>query len=252
MLFLRRVARVAIRFDHSPGCRARTAPRRRRVPARALLPGPPRRAGKRVHRFSRPPGVPALRPRDGARRLLRNLRRDVGKDPLRRSHHRVSGEVRRLDRDPARDGVRRREGGERRDHAAAVSGRPRGTGSVLMAAPTEKRFWLLRRLSRVMSVLAWVVLVLIALVVPVGFARAIVARSPEDFMQTLAYGVSGGFIFIYLLYMAQWIQVILAVEENTKQTTYVLEKLTTLMQQVRDRLGESSEQLSRESGEKFE
>jgi len=120
-----------------------------------------------------------------------------------------------------------------------------------MAAP-EKRFWLLRRLSRVMSVLAWVVLVLIALVVPVGFARAIVARSPEDFTQTLAYGVSGGFIFIYLLYTAQWIQVILAVEENTKQATYVLEKLTTLTQQVRDRLGEPSEPVSRESGEKFE
>jgi uncharacterized membrane protein len=129
-----------------------------------------------------------------------------------------------------------------------------------MATPTEKRFWLLRRLSKVMSVLAWVVLVIIALVVPVGFARAIMARSQEDFMAWLAYGVSGGFIFIYLLYMAQWIQVILAVEENTKQATYVLEKLTTLTQQVRDRLGEpaetagrdSSEAISREAGEKVE
>jgi uncharacterized membrane protein len=117
-----------------------------------------------------------------------------------------------------------------------------------MATPTEKRFWLLRRLSKVMSILAWVVLVLIALVVPVGFARAIVARNPDDFMQVLAYGVSGAFIFIYLLYTAQWIQVILAVEENTKHATYVLEKLTTLMQQVRDRLGEPSNQES----EKFE
>ncbi len=121
-----------------------------------------------------------------------------------------------------------------------------------MAAPTEKRFWLLRRLSKVMSVLAWVVLVIIALVVPVGFARAIVGRSPEDFMQTLTYGVSGGFIFIYLLYTAQWIQVILAVEENTKQATYVLEKLTTLTQQVRDRLGEPSERPTHEPGDKFE
>ncbi len=121
-----------------------------------------------------------------------------------------------------------------------------------MATPNEKRFWLLRRLSKVMSILAWVVLVIVALVVPVGFARAIVARSPDDFMQTLAYGASGGFIFIYLLYTAQWIQVILAVEENTKQTTYVLEKLTTLTQQVRDRLGEGSDRTSREVGEKFE
>ena len=122
-----------------------------------------------------------------------------------------------------------------------------------MSAPGEKRFWLLRRLSRVMSVLAWVVLVIIVLVVPVGFARAVVDRAPDEFMETLKYAVSGGFIFIYLLYTAQWIQVILAVEENTKQSTYVLEKLTTLMQQVRDRLGDPSERpASREITEERE
>jgi uncharacterized membrane protein len=118
-----------------------------------------------------------------------------------------------------------------------------------MAMSTEKRFWLLRRLSKVMSVMAWIVLVIVALVLPIGFARSIVARSPDDFMQTLAYGVSGLFIFIYLLYTAQWIQVILAVEENTKQTAYVLEKLTTLTQQVRDRLGETAERADREAGD---
>ena len=115
-----------------------------------------------------------------------------------------------------------------------------------MSMPTEKRFWLLRRLSRVMSVLAWIVLVIVALVVPVGMARAIVNRSPDDFVSILTYGGSGLFIFIYLLYTAQWIQVILAVEENTKQTTYVLEKLTTLTQQVRDRLGDPVERPSEE------
>ena len=47
-----------------------------------------------------------------------------------------------------------------------------------MSPATEKRFWLLRRLSKVMSVLAWIVLVIVLLVVPVGFARAIIARSP--------------------------------------------------------------------------
>ena len=118
-----------------------------------------------------------------------------------------------------------------------------------MPTSTEKRFWLLRRLSKVMSVMAWIVLVIVALVLPIGFARSIVARSPDDFLQTLAYGVSGGFIFIYLLYTAQWIQVILAVEENTKQATYVLEKLTTLTQQVRDRLGETVERTGREAGD---
>jgi uncharacterized membrane protein len=105
----------------------------------------------------------------------------------------------------------------------------------------KRRFWLLRRLSKVLSVLAWVVLALIALVVPVGLARAILSRSSEDALQTLAYGASGGIIFVSLLYMAQWIQVILAIEENTRQATFVLEKLTTLTQQVRDRLGETEE-----------
>jgi uncharacterized membrane protein len=115
-----------------------------------------------------------------------------------------------------------------------------------MASSSEKQFWLLRRLSKVMSVLAWIVLVIVALVVPVGLARSIVARSLEDLLQTLTYGASGGFIFIYLLYTAQWIQVILAVEDNTRQTTYVLEKLTTLTQQIRDRIGEAADRADRE------
>lgn len=118
-----------------------------------------------------------------------------------------------------------------------------------MGPSSEKRFWLLRRLSKVMSVLAWIVLVIVALVVPVGLARSIVARSLEDLLQTLAYGLSGGFIFIYLLYTAQWIQVILAVEDNTKQTTYVLEKLTTLTQQIRDQIGEAADRADRERGD---
>ena len=80
----------------------------------------------------------------------------------------------------------------------------------------------------------------------------IVGRSPDDFMSALAYGASGGFIFIYLLYTAQWIQVILAVEENTKQATYVLEKLTTLTQQVRDRLGDSMDHSTQETGDRLE
>jgi hypothetical protein len=38
--------------------------------------------------------------------------------------------------------------------------------------------------------------------------------------------------------VAQSIQAILAIEENTRHTSFVLEKLTTLVQQVRDRLPE--------------
>lgn len=112
----------------------------------------------------------------------------------------------------------------------------------------ERRFWLLRRLSKVLSILAWVVLVLIALVVPVGLARAILVRSLEEALQTLGYGASGAIIFIYLLYMAQWIQVMLAIEENTKQAAFVLEKLTTLTQQVRDRLAETEGDLGSRAG----
>ena len=101
----------------------------------------------------------------------------------------------------------------------------------------ERRFWLLRRLSKLLGVLAWVVVVLIVLVVPVGIARALIGHSWEELMETLGYGVSGMGLFIMLLYMAQWIQVILAIEENTRHATHVLEKLTTLTQQVRDRMG---------------
>ena len=69
-------------------------------------------------------------------------------------------------------------------------------------------------------------------------------------MQWLGYAVSGLAIFITLLFQAQMIQVLLAVEENTKQSTYVLEKLTTLTQQVRDRLGETVDR--REPGDQVE
>lgn len=101
----------------------------------------------------------------------------------------------------------------------------------------ERRFWLLRRLSKVLGVLAWLVLALVALVVPVGTARALIAQSWVDLVETLGYGVSGIGLFIMLLYMAQWIQVILAIEENTRHGTFVLEKLATLTQQLRDRIG---------------
>ena len=111
----------------------------------------------------------------------------------------------------------------------------------------ERRFWLLRRLPRVLSVLAWIVLALVVVVVPVGLARGILTQSGPDVMDSLKYGASGLLIFIWLLYMAQWIQVILAIEENTKQQTYVLEKLATLTQQVRDRLS-ALEAEGRESG----
>ena len=102
----------------------------------------------------------------------------------------------------------------------------------------ERRFWLLRRMAKVLSVAAWLVFALVVLVTPVGIARAVLSGDNLEMMEWLKYGASGGLIFVNLLWIAQSVQVNLAIEENTKQSTYVLEKLTTLSQQIRDRLGE--------------
>jgi len=87
---------------------------------------------------------------------------------------------------------------------------------------------------------AWLVFALVVLVTPVGMARGWLSGNKLEVIDWLKYGASGGLIFVNLLWVAQSIQVILAIEENTKQATYVLEKLTTLTQQVRDRLGEEA------------
>ena len=113
----------------------------------------------------------------------------------------------------------------------------------------ERRFWLLRRLCKVLSALGWVALGLTILITPVGIARAIVGGSTAEIWDWIKYGASGGLFFLYVVFLAQSIEVVLAVEENTKQSTYVLEKLTTLMQQVRDRLGDLSERKAPESPE---
>jgi len=105
----------------------------------------------------------------------------------------------------------------------------------------ERRFWLLRRLCKVLSALGWVALGLTILVTPVGIARAILGGSSTEIWDWIKYGASGGLFFLYVVFLAQSIEVVLAVEENTKQSTFVLEKLTTLMQQVRDRLADLSE-----------
>lgn len=105
-----------------------------------------------------------------------------------------------------------------------------------MATPGEKRFWLLRRLSKVFLMVAWIVLILILLVTPVAVVRAWIQGNHDELMFWLSYAGSGLLIFVNLLWVAQSIQVILAIEENTRHTGYVLEKLTTLAQQIRDRL----------------
>jgi len=102
----------------------------------------------------------------------------------------------------------------------------------------ERRFWLLRRLCKVLSALGWIALGVTILVTPVGIARAILSGSSADLWDWVKYAASGGLFFLYAVFLAQAIEVILAIEENSKQSTFVLEKLTTLMQQVRDRLGD--------------
>jgi len=105
----------------------------------------------------------------------------------------------------------------------------------------ERRFWLLRRLCKVLSAVGWIALGLTILVTPVGIARAILGGSSAEVWDWVKYGASGGLFFLYVVFLAQSIEVILAVEENTKHSAFVLEKLTTLMQQVRDRLGEMND-----------
>jgi uncharacterized membrane protein len=112
----------------------------------------------------------------------------------------------------------------------------------------ERRFWLLRRLCKVLSALGWLALGLTILITPVGIARAIVNGSSADLWDWVKYAASGGLFFLYAVFLAQAIEVILAIEENSKQSTFVLEKLTTLMQQVRDRLGELADRTALEEG----
>lgn len=109
-----------------------------------------------------------------------------------------------------------------------------------MSMLPKKRFWLIRRMATAMTIAAWLILVFLVIATPIVIVRNMMGDvslgvGPMEWFYTV---VSGLLLFINLLWVAQSIQVILAIEENTKQSTYVLEKLTTLMQQVRDRVGE--------------
>jgi hypothetical protein len=115
-----------------------------------------------------------------------------------------------------------------------------------VSAPT--RFWLLRRLSKAFTVAAWIVLTLVVIVTPVAVARAVLQRSHEELVFWMSYAGSGLLIFINLIWVAQSIQVILAIEENTRHSGFVLEKLATLAQQIRDRLPERREEAGTDSG----
>jgi len=111
-----------------------------------------------------------------------------------------------------------------------------------MTMVPKKRFWLLRRLAKSLTVTAWIVFALVVLVTPVGVARALLSQDGAEAFEWVKYGVSGLLIFVNLLFVAQSIQVILAIEENTKHTSLVLEKLTTLTQQIRDQREERAEE----------
>ena len=110
-----------------------------------------------------------------------------------------------------------------------------------MAAPHDRRFWFLRRLSSAFSISAWVVLGLVVVVTPVAVARAWLQGNQDDLFFWLKYAVSGLLIYINLIWIGQSIQAILAIEENTRHGAFVLERLTTLAQQIRDRLPDPAE-----------
>ncbi len=107
-----------------------------------------------------------------------------------------------------------------------------------MATSGEKKFWLLRRLAKGFNAAAWVVLALVLVVTPVAVARAVMQHDQDSLIEWLQYGASGLLIFVNLIWLAQSIQVVVAIEENTRHAGFVLEKLTTLAQQIRDRLPE--------------
>jgi len=105
-----------------------------------------------------------------------------------------------------------------------------------MALTMKRRFGLLRGLGKVLAGTAWAVLALTLLVTPVGLARALLGGASEEIWAWVGYGLLGALFFLYGLFLAQAIEVVLAIEENTRQATFVLEKLASLTQQVRDRL----------------
>ena len=105
-----------------------------------------------------------------------------------------------------------------------------------MAPPADRRFWFLRRLAGAFSISAWVVFALVVVVTPVAVIRALMQGNQEDVWFWLKYAASGLLIYINLIWIGQSIQAILAIEENTRHGTFVLERLTTLAQQIRDRL----------------
>ena len=105
-----------------------------------------------------------------------------------------------------------------------------------MAPPADRRFWFLKRLSGAFSISAWVVLALVVVVTPVAVARAWLQGNQDDLFFWLKYAASGLLIYINLIWIGQSIQAILAIEENTRHGAFVLERLTTLAQQIRDRL----------------
>jgi uncharacterized membrane protein len=112
-----------------------------------------------------------------------------------------------------------------------------------MSMIPERRFWLLRRIATAMAIFAWIIFGFIIVATPWVLIRMLLGDTgyAGGWFEWIKTAASGLLVFINLLWIAQSIQVILAIEENTKQSTYVLEKLTTLAQQIRDRLAENAE-----------
>ena len=93
------------------------------------------------------------------------------------------------------------------------------------------RFWLLRRVSTLLKFAAWFLLG--AGILVTGAALAIEAVRHELTLtvvtSTLAFVVSIAVLFVYLLSLSEWIQMMLDIEENTRRSSVVMTELLTRM-----------------------
>ncbi len=94
----------------------------------------------------------------------------------------------------------------------------------------QDKFWLLRRVSTLLKFAAWFVLGAGLLVAVVG-VLLLLARGGGAvvIVQALGYVVTLALLFVYLLSLSEWIQVMLDIEENTRHSTVVLRELVSRM-----------------------
>jgi hypothetical protein len=92
----------------------------------------------------------------------------------------------------------------------------------------QERYSVLRLLSKILNVFAWIVgigTVVVFIVSTISTIRAVVAGEAYSLLATLMSLLYGVFGFIYLYATSEGILVFLAIEENTRKTCTLLEEL---------------------------